>query len=666
VSEQVGAIHYDVSADTSKLLSESAKAKTWLDRLTSVFGKTEAAAAKNERQLTQTAQAVKQLGQNAQQVNATWSTLTRLMTAVVTARAVQAVIQMSDQYGQMASRIRNATSSTDEYEMVQARLLKTANGTYRSLAEAQEVYLSTADTLRDLGYTTAQVLDISDSLSYAFVRDAARADQATTAMDAYSKALMKGKIDADGWASIMAATPSIVKGVAVATGETEAKIKQLGATGKLSIKALNEGLRQSLDENKKMADAMTVSVADAGTKLRNALTVFIGKVNESSGASKGLTDNVALLADALQDPETIKAAQDLAGGIVASFSSIVAATRDVVGAVQWMQEQIKKISGDTGAEKVLTMNLPEMVTNLIGRWKAALGMGKSAAGEIDQAGRDALRRMEAGYVPYSPEASGKPKKVNAEAPSDADAKKAGKAATKLREDAAQAEADAEEMAAQDAAEAWDFFYKSVAAQQEARTEATKQQWQQVFDEIDAEQDRAIAEGQAFLDAQEQVRKNGTEVAGDLALVFSSAAGEAIMRWESVGDVLKGILADLAQIAIRETVTKPLTGVLTGALKGFDITKLFSFLPQAATGMDYVPQDMPVMVHKGERIVPAAENLRDRSAGSGRPGGIVLTSAPNIRIDARTDVGAVAQMVAQGMRVANEQMLMQLKASGVMG
>jgi hypothetical protein len=76
--------------------------------------------------------------------------------------------------------------------------------------------------------------------------------------------------------------------------------------------------------------------------------------------------------------------------------------------------------------------------------------------------------------------------------------------------------------------------------------------------------------------------------------------------------------------------------------------------------------MAAIVHKGERIVPAAQNLRDRGAGGGRGGGIVLTSAPSIRIDARTDVGAVAQMVAQGMRVANEQILMELKSAGVMG
>ncbi|QFY99416.1 tape measure protein [Pseudomonas aeruginosa] len=120
-------------------------------------------------------------------------------------------------------------------------------------------------------------------------------------MDAWSKALMKNKVEADGWASIMAATPSIVEGIAEATGRTQAEIRQLGASGKLSVEALNEGLRRTRDENKALADEMETSVADSFTKLRNSMTVFIGKVNESSGASQILTSNIAKLAEILQD-----------------------------------------------------------------------------------------------------------------------------------------------------------------------------------------------------------------------------------------------------------------------------------------------------------------------------------------------------------------------------
>jgi len=266
--------------------------------------------------------------------------------------SVRAVIRASDEYGQMASRIRNATSSTEEYEMVQARLLETANGTYRALSEAQEVYLSTADTLRDLGYATSEVLDITDSFSYALVRDAARADQARTAMDAYSKALMKGKIDADGFASILAATPSIVNGIAAATGRSTEEIRKLGATGKLSVEALNEGLRRSRDENKALADAMETSVQDALVNLQTQFGVFVGKVNETSGASGVLVESIGELADILSDPATVEAAQQLAAGIVTALGVIASAARETVGAVRWMSEELAVAFGGIGLQDI--------------------------------------------------------------------------------------------------------------------------------------------------------------------------------------------------------------------------------------------------------------------------------------------------------------------------
>ncbi|WP_426769952.1 tape measure protein [Pseudomonas aeruginosa] len=350
MAENVGSIYYTVEADTSSLVNGANAADRSLDSMQGSMQRTDATAGKLQTRMTRVAGAVRQANQQIGAQTSAYSGLTRVVAAYLSLRTLQSVIELSDQYGQMASRIRNATSSAEEYAMVQERLLQTANGTFRALSEAQEVYLATADTLRDLGYTTSDVLDITDSFSYALVRDAARADQATTAMDAWSKALMKNKVEADGWASIMAATPSIVEGIAEATGRTQAEIRQLGASGKLSVEALNEGLRRTRDENKALADEMETSVADSFTKLRNSMTVFIGKVNESSGASQVLTSNIAKLAEILQDPETIKAAQDLAAGVVGALNKIIDGAKETVRIVQWASEELAyQLSGGMAA-----------------------------------------------------------------------------------------------------------------------------------------------------------------------------------------------------------------------------------------------------------------------------------------------------------------------------
>lgn len=358
MSESVGSIYYEVEADTSKLVNSSDAVDDALARNQSSMKKTDTAAGKLDTSMNKLASGVRKANQSINEQTSAYDGLKRVVAAYLSLRTLQGAIAMSDQYGQMASRIKNATDSTEEYEMVQARLLQTANGTYRALSEAQEVYLSISGSLKDLGYNTSQVLDITDSFSYALVRDAARADQATSAMDAYSKSLMKGKIDADAWASIVAASDSIVSGIAQATGETTQKIKELGASGKLSLMALTEGLRQSRDENQAMADGMETSVADAFVKFKNGLTVLVGKTNEGSGATHILTENVASLGMALQDPETIKAAQELAAGVVGALQKIIDGAKLTVQTVTWMAQELayQMNGGKAAADDIVRLN----------------------------------------------------------------------------------------------------------------------------------------------------------------------------------------------------------------------------------------------------------------------------------------------------------------------
>ncbi|HDY6023647.1 TPA: tape measure protein [Pseudomonas aeruginosa] len=466
MAENVGSIYYTVEADTSSLVNGANAADRSLDSMQGSMQRTDATAGKLQTRMTRVAGAVRQANQQIGAQTSAYSGLTRVVAAYLSLRTLQSVIELSDQYGQMASRIRNATSSAEEYAMVQERLLQTANGTFRALSEAQEVYLATADTLRDLGYTTSDVLDITDSFSYALVRDAARADQATTAMDAWSKALMKNKVEADGWASIMAATPSIVEGIAEATGRTKAEIRQLGASGKLSVEALNEGLRRTRDENKALADEMETSVADSFTKLRNSMTVFIGKVNESSGASQVLTSNIAEFANALQDPETIRAAQELAAGVVGALNQIIAGAKETVRIVKWAAEGIAAALHGAASDDIVRLEdqlntYQEMLANPLKRLRIG-GKGQAIAlfsedeikaniaatqALIDQFYKDQEKKPPV-VVPNveSPstqgKSGGKTGTVNAEAAATAGTKKlteAQKAAKKAAQELAQAQ-----------------------------------------------------------------------------------------------------------------------------------------------------------------------------------------------------------------------------------
>ncbi len=263
------------------------------------------------------------------QINAMSGSLKALAGYMGGILTISSAISMADGYTQMAARIRNATSSAEEYELVQERILATANTTFRSLGEAQEVYLSMAGGMKSLGYQTTQTLDLVDSLSFSFTHNATRADQAQSAMDSLSKSMAKGKIDADAWISIVTGADNVIADMAKTTGKTEAEIRKLGAEGKASLEDLIKTLIATRDENERLANNMENSLADGFTKLTNELTVYLGKANEATSATGLMAGALTVLADNLD----LVANAALVGGIGYITKAIVTKTIAVQGAI---------------------------------------------------------------------------------------------------------------------------------------------------------------------------------------------------------------------------------------------------------------------------------------------------------------------------------------------
>jgi hypothetical protein len=120
---------------------------------------------------------------------------------------------------------------------------------------------------------------------------------------------------------------------------------------------------------------------------------------------------------------------------------------------------------------------------------------------------------------------------------------------------------------------------------------------------------------------EEKAKNTTkelsDIGRDLGLTFSSAFEDAIAGAKSFGEILRGLEQDIIRIITRKLVTEPLAQGVTNLVTGFDFKSLF---PSFDVGTPYVQKDMLANVHKGERILTAAEN---RAFSSGNMGGTVV-------------------------------------------
>lgn len=216
------------------------------------------------------------------------------VTGVLTAGTV---IKMADEYSQMASRIKNSTSSLQEYELVQKRLSLSAKETYRSLGEAQAMFVDLSSALTASGKGVSQQLDFVDSLSFSFVANAASAQAASSAVNSVNRSLLTGKVTVNDWVSILSAADNTAGLLAKTMGITEAEVRQLGVTGKLTAEQLFAGLTSNMQENKDLAVGMASSVADGFQRVQNSAQEFVGRLNESTQATQHLSDFLSFAAD---------------------------------------------------------------------------------------------------------------------------------------------------------------------------------------------------------------------------------------------------------------------------------------------------------------------------------------------------------------------------------
>ena len=354
MAENVGSIYFEVQAKTDKLVNGEKQVDASLNRMNKNFDSTSANAKRSEMQLTQTAKAVKQVGGEAKAAQSSMGGFGALLAGFASLQGANALIQMAEGYGEMAERIRMATSSAEEYDMVQARLLASANATYRPLKEAQELYILTADSLRSMGYNTEQAIDVVDSMSYAFVKNATSQERAQSAISAFTGAIMTGKLEADAWKTIIAAMPTVINDLAQSTGKSTEEIRKMGAEGKITASVLSEGLRQSLDQNAQAAQGMATTVKDAFAALNNSLSVYIGEANMANGTTGLLSKSILLFADNLETVVnllTIAGAGVLAKYIASTTAAAVSAGAAAIAARKQAAEELALAAAHVAAAK---------------------------------------------------------------------------------------------------------------------------------------------------------------------------------------------------------------------------------------------------------------------------------------------------------------------------
>jgi hypothetical protein len=192
----------------------------------------------------------------------------------------------------------------------------------------------------------------------------------------------------------------------------------------------------------------------------------------------------------------------------------------------------------------------------------------------------------------------------------------------------------------------------------------QKQFKTPINDVDKQRIETTKENIRTLDEFNRKQKDAEELARDLGGAFNDAFEDGISGAESFSDVLGSLAKQLQKIAINQFISKPLNdtfgSIFQSASKGFsgmsqnggglldslggawsNISSIFGY----ATGIDKVPYDQDVRLHRGERVMTKQETeAADREGSKG------MSAGPSYNIDAR-GAGANELRELRGMMIA---------------
>lgn len=225
-------------------------------------------------------------------------------------RVVSEIIRLTDAFKSMQGSLGLVSSSTSVASDSFQQLLKMANNTGSSLESTVSLYTRLANATRGAGYTTEQLLGVTDAINKAFVISGATMQEASNAAIQLSQGLASGTLRGEELNSVMEQGPRITRALSEYLGVTNGQIRQMASDGKITAEVVSNALLKSLSSLNSELERMPRRFEQASTALKNNFLAAVGQIDIDP-----LIGSVDALADSLAKPEVISGIQAIATGL---------------------------------------------------------------------------------------------------------------------------------------------------------------------------------------------------------------------------------------------------------------------------------------------------------------------------------------------------------------
>lgn len=249
----------------------------------------------------------------------------RMVVSLLAGLSVGAIAQYSDAWTSVSNQIRMVTTSTEQFNAVQAGVVAVAKASNAELGATASLYSTLARYASDLVESDTELLRITETLNKSFAVSGASAGAQAGAITQLSQALASGALRGDEFNSVNENAPRIMDAVAESLNMTKGELRDFAAEGGITSKVVIDAVRGMADQIDADFDGMTRTFAMFAENARTNVTRFIGESQTIASAMQGagsaieaMSENLHLLSNVLLAVSAV-----MAGRFI---SSVMAAT----------------------------------------------------------------------------------------------------------------------------------------------------------------------------------------------------------------------------------------------------------------------------------------------------------------------------------------------------
>ncbi len=296
---------------------------------------------------------VKDLQSEFQRTDGTARLLANTMRVLGVSFGLRQLQQVVDTYTNIQNRLKLVTNNASELVGVTNELFQISNSTRQSFESTAEVYSRVALATKDMGLSQRDTLNFTQSLNQAVALSGASAAEASAGLIQLSQGLASGMLRGDELRSVLEQLPAVADVIAKGLGVTRGELRKMGEEGQITAQNVIQAFALAREELENNFGKTVPTIGQAFVVLKNQVIQFTGELDKTYGVSTKVAEAILLLGNNL---DVLTKALFVAGGawviyrgyaLLALGTAVLAAIAGNVAAFVQLAAGIRTAAGAT-------------------------------------------------------------------------------------------------------------------------------------------------------------------------------------------------------------------------------------------------------------------------------------------------------------------------------